>query len=104
MLKVKYDFNCILVDVKTGKQVDKFTAQQVTDENYSAGFVGGNLASASKAMTLMTEKKLPFVPLRYKVIIDGEEWILASFVPAFRRKLGANKWNKPKPVYILNLE
>lgn len=97
MLKVKHDFNCILVDVKTGKQVDKFTAQQVTDESYSAGFVGGNLASASKAMTLMTAKKLPFTPLRYKVIIDGEEWILASFVPALGESLGLTNGTSLSP-------
>ena len=104
MIKVKKDFNCILYDCNKGKEIDHFTAQQVTDENYGASFVGGGIASGSKAMSIMTEKRIEFEPLRYKIFIDGDSWMLTSVVPSKRRKLGSNVWRKTKTVYVLNLE
>lgn len=104
MLKVKKDFKCILFDCKKEQAVDSFTAQQVNDENYSAAFVGGGIASGAKAMSIMTEKKIDFEPLRYKIYIDEDSWMLTSVIPSKRRKLGSNTWRTSKTVYILSLE
>jgi hypothetical protein len=102
MIKKKKDFSCILHDTKTNEDIGIFNAQQIGEPLYSAGFVGGGVASALQSLTIMTEKKFDYKPLQHTVIIDGKSWILTSYTPSIRRKLGAN--NGKKIIYILNLE
>lgn len=104
MEKIKKDFSCILRDSKTGKDLLTFTAQQVGDPLYSAGFEGGGVASSSQAMAIITQTSYAFNPLQHDIWIDGRRWKLVSFYPTIRRKLGAGWARKPKTYYVLNLE
>ena len=104
MLKLKKDFSCVLTDKKTGKTLCTFDAQQVGDETISAGYVGGNVASGSQSMTVMTEHKFDYKPYDQYVTIEGKRWVLTSFTPSVRRRLGAGVCTAKRYVYILNLE
>lgn len=104
MEKLKKDFSCILRDKTTGKDLLTFTAQQVGNPVYSAGFEGGGVASGSQALSIITETGYAFNPLQHDVWIDGKRWILMSFYPSIRRKLGAGWASKSKTYYVLNLE
>lgn len=116
MFKLKKDFECTLREIKTGQDLLRFTAQQVGDPTYSADFVGGGVASGSQSFSILVEKAYDakndvvyplddkFIPFKHAVIINGKQWILTSWMPSIRRKIGAGWANKPKVVYILNLE
>ncbi len=104
MLKLKKDYSCILKDKQTGRTLCTFTAQAVGDPSYSAGFEGGGVASASQALSIETEKAYKYKPLQHEVYVNGVKYLLTSFSPAVRRRLGAGWGNKPRTVYVLNLE
>jgi hypothetical protein len=104
MHKLKKDFECILRDTDTGKDLLAFTAQQVGDPLFSAGFEGGGVASASQNMTIETETKFDYVPYKHEVYVDGKRWTLTSFYPSIRRRHGAGWARKPRAVFVLNLE
>ena len=117
MDKLEKDFFCTLRNVNTGEDLLTFFAQQVGDPNFSASFVGGGVASGSQQLVLLVEKaydcKRDYTvtnlqeylnPLEQEVIIDGHKWLLTSFTPSIRRKLGAGWARSFKSVYLLNLE
>ena len=104
MKEIRKDFVCTLHDTKTGKDLLTFTAQQVGDPQFSAEFVGGNVASGSQNFTIVTEQAYAYNPLQHVVLIDGHQWIITSFYPTIRRKYGSGWANKPKKLYVLNLE
>jgi hypothetical protein len=104
MLKIKKDLSCVLHDPDTNKDLLSFTAQQVGDPLYSASFVGGGVASSSQNLTIETETEYDYKPLQHQVFVDGQKWILSSFYPSIRRKLGGGTAHKPRKVYVLNLE
>ena len=104
MLKSKKDCACVLRDKKTGRELIRFSATQANDPVFSAGFEGGGVASASQSVSVFTETAYEYKPLQHVVEIDGETYILTSFSRSIRRRLGAGWSNKPRMVYILNLE
>ena len=117
MFKLKKDFECVLREIKTGIDLLRFTAQQVGDPNYSADFVGGGVANGSQSFSILVDKAYDIetdevvhklddrlTPLKHAVIINGHQWILTSWTPSIRRKMGAGWAAKPNTVYILNLE
>lgn len=103
MLKLKKDFKCVLRD-KMGNDLLTFSAQQVGDPVYNAGFEGGGVASASQNMTIMTEQDYDYNALQHYVYIDDKKWLITSVTPSIRRKLGAGMGAKSRVVYILALE
>ena len=104
MLKLKKDFTCVLLDKKTGADLFEFTAQQVGDPIFGAGFEGGGIASGNQSMTIITERNYQYNALQHNVLIDDRKWIITSVVPSIRRKLGAGVGTKVRKVYILTLE
>ena len=117
MDKLKKDFECVLRDANTKQDLLTFTAQQVGDPVYSAEFEGGGVASGSQSFSIMLDKAYDcirqenvymldefFNPLEQEVIINGRKWILTSWFPSIRRRIGAGWAAKPKAVYVLNLE
>ena len=116
MLKLKKDFECVLRDANTGEDLLTFYAQQVGDPNHTASFVGGGVASGSQSFSILVDQAYQpdntpvdnlaeiLNPLEQEVIINGHKWLLTSFAPSIRRRLGAGWANKPKTVYVLNLE
>lgn len=104
MLKLKPDFYCILRDKKTMRELCTFGALASGDGIYSADFEGGGIASASQSRTIYTEYKFDYKPLQHEIIIDGRIYLLTSYMPSMRRKLGAGICGKPRVVYVLNLE
>ena len=104
MLKSKKDCTCILRDRKTGNELMRFSATQAGDPVYGAGFEGGRVASASQSFSIFTETAFDFKPYEHTVEIDGTTYILTSFSKGIRRRLGAGWGNKPRTVYVLNLE
>ena len=104
MLKIKKDLECVLFDPDTNTNLITFTAQQVGNADYSASFVGGGVASSSQSLTIETELKYDYKPLRHQVIIEGKQWLITSFYPSIRRKLGGGTLHKIRKVYVLNLE
>lgn len=116
MKDIQKDFRAILRDANTGTNLLRLDAQQIGDPLFSAGFEGGGVASGSQACSIVVNnaydmnnnpvRNLQDVlnPLEQEVIIEGHKWLLVSFHPSIRRKMGAGWANKPKTVYILNLE
>lgn len=104
MLKLKKELTCSLLDEKTGKELLTFYAQQVGNPLISAGFEAGAVASASQSMTIETETPFDYKPLQHNVLVGGVQYILTSFSPAVRRRHGAGWGNRPRTLYILNLE
>ena len=116
MDKFKKDYECILRDVNTGKDLLTLYAQQVGDPSYLAGFEGGGVASGSQNFTILVYQAFDeegsiveglddiLNALEQEVIIDGHKWLLTSWNPSIHRRLGAGWARKPKKVYVLNLE
>ena len=102
-MKLKKDLECELVDKKTGKKLFTFSAMQVSDPIYSAGYNGG-ASTSPQNMVIATEDIYPYKPLESKVLINGRDWSLMSVTTSIRRKLGAGVAKKPKTIYILSLE
>ena len=102
-MKLKKDMECVLLDKKTGAEIFTFSAMQVGDPIFSAGYNGGTSTSPQN-MAIATEAEYPYKPIENKVRIDGREWLLTNVTPSIRRKLGAGVAKKPKTIYILNLE
>lgn len=104
MLKPKRDFICVLRDKKTGESLISFSATQAVDPVFSADFEGGGVASASQSFSVFTETAYDYKPLQHTVEIGDKTYILTSFSRLIRRRLGAGWGNRPRTVYILNLE
>ena len=117
-MKFKKDYECILRDSNTGDDLLIMYAQQVGNQSYGAGFEGGGVASGSQSFTILVYQvftptygaedlsKLAEIlnPLEQNVVIDGRNWLLTSYSPNIMRRMGAGWANKPKTVYLLNLE
>jgi hypothetical protein len=103
MLKLRKDLQCTLQD-KNGTALLEFSAQQVGDAVYNAGFEGGGVASGSQMLTIMTACAYDYNPLKHHVIIDGRKWIITSVTPTIRHKLGARIGAKTHTIYVLALE
>ncbi len=101
-LKLKKDYNCLLIDKKTGEAVLNFSAQQVGDVIYNAGYGGGGLASKPQIGSIQTETNYPFNSIQHEVKINGEKWIITSVKKSMRKKVGA--FGNSKTIYILDLE
>ena len=116
MFKLRKDFECVLRDANTNKDLLTFSAQQIGDPTYTAGFVGGGVASGSQSLSILVDKayfldntpveKLDEIlnPLEQQVVINGHPGILTSWLPSIRRRMGAGWAANPKTVYVLNLE
>ena len=104
MLKSKNDCTCVLRDKKTGRKLITFSATQAVDPVFSAGFEGGGIASASQSFSIFTETVYKYKPYQHTVEIGDKTYILTSFSKSIRRRLGAGWGNRPRTVYILNLE
>lgn len=102
-MKLKKDLLCYLKDKRTGVFIYRFTAMQIGDAIYGAGY-SGNLSTSPQDMTIATDAEYDFKPLEHKVVINGHEWVIVSVTPSIRRKLGAGILKKPKIVNILRLE
>lgn len=102
-MKLKKDLLCYLKDKRTGTFIHRFTAMQVGDAVFGAGY-SGNISTSPQDMTIATDAEYDFKPMEHKVVIYGREWVIASVTPSIRRKLGAGILKKPKVVYILRLE
>ena len=115
-MEIRKDFKCTLRDVNTGRDLLTFAAQQVSDPNFSADFVGGNVSSGSQFFSILVDKAYymdkrlvenlenELNPLEQEVIIDNHKWILTNYTQVVRRKLGAGWATKRKKLYLLNLE
>ena len=116
MDKYKKDYECILRSSNERVDLLKLYAQQVGDPAYTASFVGGGVASGSQSFSILVFQAFDMKgnavdkideylnPLETEIEINGRKWLLTSWNPAIRRKLGAGWANTPKTVYVLNLE
>ena len=104
MRKQKKDFTCVLCDKKTGKKLISFSATHAVDPVFSADFESGGVAVASQSFSVFTETAYDYKPLQHTVAIGDKKYILTSFSRSIRRRLGAGWGNRPRTVYILNLE
>ena len=44
-LPIKYDMNCVLVDLDTQKEIGNFKARRIREKRVDAAFEAGNIAS-----------------------------------------------------------
>ena len=47
-LPVKYDMNCVLIDLNTQKELGTFKARRVRERRVDAAFEAGNIASGGQ--------------------------------------------------------
>ena len=104
MIKSRTDYDCILREISTGKQLLAFSATAQGAGTLGADYEGGGVASASQTLTLFTQTPYAYKPLKHNVIVDGETYLIMSVSKTPQRRLGALRGGARRTVYTLYLE
>lgn len=80
-LPVKYDMNCVLIDLNTQKELGTFKARRVRERRVDAAFEAGNIASGGQTFSIATNQMLDFKPFEQQVICEGLVYMIVAYQP-----------------------
>lgn len=78
MLPIKYDLQCVLLNMTTGEEVQSFAARELRERSERAGWAGSGIASNSHDRVMATAAEIEFKPGDHCVVVDGERYYLAG--------------------------
>ncbi len=87
-LPIKYDMDCVLVELETQKTIDTFKARRIREKRIDAAFEAGNIASGGQTFTIATSKILEYKPFAHQVICEGLVYMIVAYQPLTHMQAG----------------
>lgn len=102
-LPIKYDMNCVLVDLDTQKEIGNFKARRIREKRVDAAFEAGNIASGGQAFTIATSQNLDYKPFAQQVICEGLVYMIVAYQPLTHMQAGKT-WSRKRQIKEIILE
>lgn len=104
-LPIKYDMNCVLVDLNTQKELARFKARRIREKRVDAAFEAGGVASGGQTFTVATNSILDFKPFAHQVICEDLAYMIVAYQPLTHTQAGRT-WSRKRQnkEIILELE
>lgn len=94
-LPIKYDMDCVLVDLNTQKELGRFKARRIREKRVDAAFEAGSIASGGQTFAIATNKILDFLPFAQQVICEGLVYMIVAYQPLTHTQAGRT-WSKKR--------
>lgn len=94
-LPIKYDMNCVLVDLNTQKELARFKARRIREKRIDAAFEAGNVASGGQTFTIATNKIYDYKPYAHQVVCEGLTFLIVAYQPLTHTQAG-KAWSRKR--------
>ena len=94
-LPIKYDMNCVLVDLETQQEVARFKARRIREKRIDAAFEAGNVASGGQTFTIATNKIFDYKPYAPQVVCEGLTFLIVAYQPLTHTQAGKT-WSRKR--------
>lgn len=94
-LPIKYDMNCMLIDLNTQKVLAKFKARRIREKRVDAAFESGSIASGGQTFSIATSSVLEFKPFAQQVVCEGLLYMIVAYQPLTHTQAGRT-WSRKR--------